>query len=145
MRTDLKSFKIHKGKKILDYRVGENLNLEKVRSYFKRNYKVEKIWQGARHILGILTKNNLIYFLKLSTSEGISIVTKNEYEWNNYFNQYYSGNDFVVPQNYDRGFYNKKYYFIITNYLKGESLDDIETNIAQIIKLSELIQKLPGK
>ncbi len=145
MRKNLKSFKIQKGKRILDYRLGENLDLNKVRDYFQKSYKVKKVWQGVRHILGILEKDNQNYFLKLSTSEGISIVTQNEYEWNNFFNLNYSGNDFVVPKNYDSGFYKKKYLYLITDYLKGELLGDINKYIPQIMKLSELIQKLPEK
>lgn len=145
MRTNLRSFKIYKGKKILDYRSGENLDLETVRDYFQKNYNVIKIWQGARHILGLLEKDGIEYFLKLSTSEGISIVTENEYKWNNFFHKNLLNRNFTVPQNYQKGFFKKKYYYLITDYLKGKLLDSVGKYILQIINLSELIQKLPGK
>ncbi|MBU1126896.1 hypothetical protein KKF11_00950, partial [Patescibacteria group bacterium] len=67
MTRVLDSFKIQKDGKILDYRLGENLNLDKIKDYFRKNYYVKKLWQGSRHILGILEKDNVIYFLKLST------------------------------------------------------------------------------
>lgn len=145
MRKDLKSFKIQKGKIFLDYRLGENLDLKKVSDYFQESYQIKKLWQGTRHVLGILKKKGVEYFLKLSTSEGISIVTKNEYKWNNYFNLNYSDNDFVVPKNYDGSLFNKKYYYIISDYLEGKLLNDVEKYLPQIIQLSESIQQLPKK
>ena len=81
MSSSLRSFKIHIGKKILDYRVGEQLNLKDIKSFFQKKYKIEKIWSGPRHIFSILIKNQNKYFLKLATSEGISLVTKNELKW----------------------------------------------------------------
>lgn len=147
----MKSFKIRSGKKILDYRLGENLDLGKIRDYFQKSYKVQKLWQGARHVLGILTKGNQTYFLKLSTSEGISVVTKNEYNWNNCFNKYFP-NDFRfrVPKNYDSGLYKKKYFYLITDYFDGKLICDINedathliTDIEEIILFSELIQQMP--
>lgn len=69
---DLKSFKIHFKNKILDYRLSDNLNLQKVKEFFQKNYQIKKIWKHPRHVLGILTKGNKTYFLKLSTSKGIS-------------------------------------------------------------------------
>lgn len=154
MARVLNSFKVRSGDKILDYRLGENLGLNKIKLFFQERYCVNKLWNGNRHILGILTKNDVTYFLKLSTSEGISIVTKNEYEWNNYFNQYFHKNfPFSVPKNYDSGLYREKYFYLVTDYFNGKlfcnvsdtykkSNDLIKYNL-KIIKLSELIQKMP--
>ena len=86
MTRVLGSFKVRSGNKILDYRLGEDLFLKKIKSSFQKIYRVKKLWKGPRHVLGILTKNNQVFFLKLATSEGISVVTQNEYYWNNYFN-----------------------------------------------------------
>lgn len=154
MSRVLNSFKVRSGDKILDYRLRENLGLNKIKLFFQERYCVNKLWNGNRHILGILTKNDVTYFLKLSTSEGISIVTKNEYEWNNYFNQNFSKNfPFSAPKNYDSGLYREKYFYLVTDYFNGKLLcnvsdtykksnDLIKYNL-KIIELSEFIQKMP--
>lgn len=148
----LNSFKIRFGNKLFDYRLSENLDLDQVKNFFHKKYQIKKLWQGPRHILGILLKNNKSYFLKLSTSEGISIVTKNEYYWNNYFNNYSLNPKYLVPKNYDSGLFKKKYFYLITEYFNGkllcetrdcESISDLVEFIPQIIDLSELIQQLP--
>ncbi|MBI2085770.1 hypothetical protein HYT74_00350 [Candidatus Daviesbacteria bacterium] len=141
----LNSFKVVSGNKILDYRLGENLDLGKIELFFSKNYYVKKLWNGGRHVLGILTKNSETYFLKLSTSEGISVITKNEYNWNDYFNKYFpSGFLYNVPKNYDSGFYKKKYFYLITEFFDGELLSFHLTDyISQVIELAELIQKMP--
>lgn len=147
----LNSFKVRSNGKILDYRLGEKLNLSKIKSFFQRSYNVKKLWHGSRHVLGILTKNNMDYFLKLSSGEGISVVTKNEYAWNNYFNKYLSKNNhYIVPRNRSSGLYENKYFYLIINYLDGKLLCDIGEDasclreyIPQVIELSEIIQQLP--
>lgn len=155
MAQVLNSFKIAFGNNTLDYRLGEDVNLSEIKLFFQRSYHVQKIWNGGRHVLGILIKNGITYFLKLSTSEGIGIVTKNEYHWNDYFTKYFSiGFPYRVPQNYDKGVYNKKYFYIITNYFEGELLCGVDSSgkdfnlltekIPFIIELSELIQKMPN-
>ncbi|MCL4416701.1 MAG: hypothetical protein M1365_08415 [Actinobacteria bacterium] len=147
----LNSFKIRSKNKILDYRLGKHLNLGEIKSFFQHNYHFEKLWNGNRHILGVLNKNGLKYFLKLSTSEGISVVTQNEYKWNNYFNQYFP-TEFPcrVPVNYESGFYKQKYFYLITSYLGEKPLCDIDGNANDLIKyipdvilISKLIQNMP--
>lgn len=151
----LNSFKVWVGSQVFDYRLGENLDLDSIKVFFQgQGYGIRKIWNGGRHAVGVLTKSGITYFLKLSTSEGISIVTKKEYYWNNYFNKYFPVNfPYVVPKNYDSGYYQDKYLYLITDYFEGEKLCDLndiqdKSNrltkyIHQIIELSELIQKLP--
>lgn len=75
---NISAFKIKVDGKVLDYRLGCDLNLDKVREFFEKKYKVVKIWQGGRHVLGVLEKGGREYFLKLATTEGISAVTKVE-------------------------------------------------------------------
>lgn len=155
MTRVLNSFKVRSGSKVLDYRLGGNLDLREIENFFQeKGYEVRKIWNGSRHVLGLLEKGKT-FFLKLSSSEGISIVTKNEYKWNNYFNQHLSIDFYRVPENYDSGFYQKKYYYLITDYFDGkllcetresyESVKTLNAYIPRLIELSELIQKLPGK
>lgn len=147
----LKSFKIRSGSKLLDYRSGEKLNLSKIKSFFQGKFNVKKIWQGSRHVLGVLNRDNKDYFLKLSTSKGISLVTRNEYGWNDYFNKYFPRNyPFQVPRNYDCGLYENIFFYLITDYLDGKLLCDINESATQltsytenIILLSELIQQMP--
>lgn len=146
MVNHLNSFKIRSGNKTFDYRLGKNLNLDGIKTFFQRKgYEVLKVWNGGRHAVGVLTKSGVTYFLKLSTSEGISIVTKNEYNWNNYFNKYFPPDfPYCVPKNYDSGVYKGNYFYLITNYFDGELLSSRLTEyISQVIELSELIQKMP--
>ncbi|MDD5415601.1 MAG: hypothetical protein PHE48_01190 [Candidatus Daviesbacteria bacterium] len=150
MTRVLNSFKVRAGNKTFDYRSGKKLNLNQVKLFFQKNYQVKKLWNGNRHVLGILTKSDVGYFLKLSTSEGISAVTKNEYKWNDYFCKYTEVSNYFVPKNHDRGYYQKKYFYLITDYFDGKLICEINgdvnnlvTHIDDIILLSELIQKMP--
>ena len=157
MRRNLGAFKIKVGKKILDYRSGKNLNLDEVKNFFNRKYKVKKLWQGPRHVLGEVEKSDKKLFLKLSTTEGIGVVTKNEYNWNEEFNSQIkrSNSDYWVPKNYDCGFYKNKLFYLITDKLEGEFLakEPVKSKISQtfiaslpkVIAFSQLIQSLKVK
>lgn len=154
MSPNLKSFKIRSGEKILDYRLGQKFDLNKIKSFFQEDYEVKKIWQGSRHVFAILIKKGLIYFLKLSTSEGISIVTKNEFNWNNYFNKHFPPDfGYRVPKNNGSGLYKNRYFYLITDYFAGPLIcplngitkesDQLMEYLPQVIEFSEVIQKLP--
>lgn len=154
MNRILNSFKIRSGTRILDYRLGENLDLNKIKIFFQeKDYQFKNLWYVGRHITGILTKGSTPYFLKISTSEGMSVVTKREYDWNDYFNKYFPKDfPFYVPKNFDKGSYRSKYFYIISEYFDGKLLcntnDTFEKSnhliqyIPKIIELSELIQKM---
>ena len=154
MKKNLGAFKIEVDGKILDYRLGKNLKLADVRNFFNTKYKVKKLWQGPRHVLGELEKSDKKLFLKLSTSEGISAVTKNEYNWNEEFNNQVKRpkSNYWVPKNYDCGLYPNKLFFLITDKLEGEFLakTPAESKISQtfistipnVITFSQLIQEL---
>lgn len=154
MQHKLKAFQIRVNGDILDYRLGEKLNLEKVRSFFEKKYNVKKLISGGRHIFGMLEKNNRTLFLKLSTTEGISAMTKNEYNWNEQFNKLVprKSSNFWVPQNEDFGIYNGNLFYLITDQFYGQLLTprpekinpsiDFINQILRIIKFSELIQGL---
>lgn len=156
MNKDLRSFKVNSEGKILDYRISEKLSLNEIEAYFKKNgYKVRRIWNGNRHMLGVLTKAGVKFFLKLSTSVGISVVTQDEYNWNNFFLKYFPKDLlFKVPISYSSGFYQDKYFYLITDYFDGKLLCEISDTyrksdyltqyLPQIIELSEQIQKLPS-
>lgn len=87
MRKNLPAFQVSVDGRKLDYRLGEKISLDQVTSFFSKKYSVEKIWQGQRHVLANLEKNGQKLFLKLATTEGISVLTKIEYDWNEKFNQ----------------------------------------------------------
>ena len=152
--SHLKAFQIKIGSKLLDYRLSRQLNLKQVQLFFKKNYSVNKLWVGGRHILGLLEKNNQSLFLKLSTTEGISALTKNEYLWNEQFNKLIPRNlsKFWVPENKDCGIYKENLFYLITDNLNGQLLTNTPTksksssillkNINLIIEFSESIKKL---
>lgn len=155
MSRNLNSFKIQAGNKILDYRTGRNLNLAEVKAFFSKKYQVQNIWSGPRHIFGLLKKGNITLFLKLSTSEGISLTTRREFEWNNYFQENFPGNlPFGAPENFDSGFYKKIYFYIICDYFQGnllcslnagsKEINKIADYIPSVVEFSRVIQNLPA-
>jgi len=157
MGKRLGAFKIRVGQRVLDYRLGKNLNLDDVKNYFSRKYKIKKLWQGPRHVLGELEKSNQELFLKLSTTEGIGEVTKNEYNWNDEFNSQIKRADsnYWAPKNYDCGLYQNKLFFLITDKLEGEFLaktpakskisQTFISSLPNVITFSQLIQELDIK
>ena len=157
MRKNLGAFEIKVGKKILDYRLGANLNLDDVNIFFSKKYRVRKLWQGARHVLGELKKSDKNLFLKLSTTEGVSAVGKIEYNWNEEFNSQIKrpSSNYWVPKNYDCGIYHNKLFFLITDKLEGELLakTPAESKISQtfissipdVTAFSQLIQEMDIK
>jgi len=148
----MKAFEIKVEGKSLDYRVPGMLDLADVRAFFERKYEVLKIWEGGRHVLAGVKKDGSVLFLKLATSEGISAVTKVEYDWNDDFNKNAGRKaHFWVPINFDCGFYKNKFFYLITDKFKGRLLvnwpgskktDFMSGNIDQILDFCEFIQKL---
>ena len=150
----LKAFQIKIDNKVLDYRLGKQLDLDNIRSFFKKDYSVKKLWTGGRHIFGLLEKRKRVFFLKLSTTEGISELTKNEYKWNDEFNKLVSRKlfRFWVPKNEDSGFYYGNLFYLLTDNFEGELLaekpDQLQisslflNSINHIIEFSKLIQEL---
>ena len=157
MKKNLGAFKIEADGKILDYRLGKNLKLADVRNFFNKKYKVKKLWQGPRHVLGELEKSDKKLFLKLSTTDGIGAVTKNEYNWNDEFNNQIkrSTSNYWAPKNYDCGLYQNKLFFLITDKLEGEFLaktpakskisQTFISSLPNVITFSQLIQELDIK
>ena len=148
----MKAFEIKVGGKSLDYRVPHKLDLDDVRRFFEKRYEVVKIWQGGRHVLLDVKKDGRNLFLKLATSEGISAVTKVEYDWNNAFNgQIDRKLQFWVPKNVEYGFFKSKLFYIVTDKFEGELIsdwpktkqaDEVLGTIGKIIDLCEFIQGL---
>lgn len=147
----LDAFKVKFHGKILDYRIGKELDLEKVRVFFESQYGVEKLWSGGRHVLGILKDSKKKLFLKLATTEGISAVTMREYKWNSVYNKASPKNSqFYVPLNYKSGYYNNLFY-LITQYFEGDVLCNFHQtrgngklleSLSSVIDFSEIVQQL---
>src|SRR5437868_1117130 len=112
MFTIDKAFEVTLNGKPLDYRKGQPLNLDEVISFFQKDYEVTKLWNGGRHALGTLKKGNQELFLKLATTEGISVLTQIEYAWNDAFNREVprEASRFWVPKNFTSGTYNNFFY-----------------------------------
>ena len=83
----MKAFTIKLNGQLLDYRKSKNLDLVNVRNFFSNKYKVKKLWQEQRHVLGIVEKDDRKLFLKLATTQGIGAVTQIEYKWNDELNR----------------------------------------------------------
>lgn len=144
------AFKVTRSGRKFDYRVGQHLPLNEIKKYFEETYKVKKLWQGKRHVLGIVQIKGEEAFLKLSTTPGISIRTETERIWNDQINRYSQDPNFVVPKNISSGYYKNKLFYMITEYFQGPLIADIglkrnniDKNVDKIIKVSEIIQKLP--
>lgn len=136
----MKAFQIKVDGKILDYRKTETLNLEKVNKYFARKYRVIKLWQEQRHVLGIVEKANRELFLKLATTEGIGVVTQIEYNWNAEFNRLVPRNSkFWVPQNRDSGFTTSCFIWLpISLRERGWRKDRKRGSLTKILKSTSL-------
>lgn len=150
----MKAFQIKVDGKLLDYRLGHKVNLNAFSNHLTtKEYKVIKLWQEKRHAVGIIEKNNIEYFVKLSTSGGINKTTQNEFLWNEKFNQENprENSDYWVPENIDSGYF-EKLYFMITDFSKGNLLSnkpipgyeisDMSKYLNEIINFSEMIQEI---
>lgn len=112
------AFKVTKDGQIYDYRVPQQLDITDIINFFSTKYKVSDLKQAGRHVTGILNDGKKDFFLKLSTTKGISIISQNEYKWNAEFNKK-ENVQFQVPKNVTFGEYNGLYYFL-TEMLRGE-------------------------
>lgn len=150
--SGLKAFKIIKNGKELDYRLGKKIDLTQAEAFFALKYKVKSLVMDTRHVTGIIEEDGKGYFLKLSTTEGMSILSENEYKWNDAFNAQFSSElNFRVPINHDSGYYQDLFY-MITEKFNGELIcplrqepsntQILESQIDNIIKFSELIQSM---
>lgn len=158
----MKAFTIKVGDKLLDYRLGQSVDLQAFSDHLKqKGYEIEKVWNEKRHAVGIIYKSNIKLFVKLATSEGISRLTQNEFEWNEQFNKLNprGTSNFWVPTNFDIGYFSTKgrsssggenLFYLITDYGQGEQISShqpgsekyLEQTLGEIIEFAELIQSL---
>ncbi|MBI2621874.1 MAG: hypothetical protein HYW63_04510 [Candidatus Levybacteria bacterium] len=152
----MKAFTIKVGDKFLDYRLGHKINIASFGKELKgKGYGIEKLQMEGRHVIGTLGRSNKKFFVKLATSEGMSWLTQNEFEWNNQFNKQNSrkNSNFWVPINYDSGYFQKYLFYAIYDFVEGEKITEygssnqilLKETIEEIINFSELIQNLDIK
>lgn len=151
-----RAFEVVKNGKPYDYRVGVTLDLTQISQFFQhRGYDVLSCTHGARHALVRLSKNNMSFFAKVATSQGINILTENEAQWNNQFHKLSADTRFVVPENIETGYMqigDAHYFYLVTTELLGYPLVDFqspesaegvtERQWEKVIDLSEYIQSL---
>lgn len=145
----LEAFKLKYKGRVLDYRIGQNQDLDAVANFFSPRYKIHSIENSHRHVIGTLQSNNQYFFLKLAKSEGIGVITEIEASWNKKFNtQYPRPSSFWVPQNIETGYFNDLFY-LITEKFEGKLLTipdegkKLSRNILdKVIDLAEIIQSL---
>ena len=114
------AFKVVKDGQTFDYRIPATLNLSDITNFFSVHYKVISIQQTGRHVTGIFNDGSRDLFLKLATTQGISILTKNEFAWNEAFNKI-PNPKLQVPKNVISGEYNGLFYSL-TEKLAGQPL-----------------------
>ncbi len=141
----MKAFDINIGGKIFDYRLGKRLDQKEVEIFFqKKGYFIEKYLSYPRHLCALISKNDNVMFMKLSTSKGISAVTENEAAWNDYMKIQAHPTGVLVPKIHDRGYYNNLFFYMITDYLDGPhpTASVVLANTDRIIDLTEKIMSL---
>lgn len=153
MPNVLPAFTVEHNGKLLDYRIGRDVDLEAIRGHFSPRYEVKRLWRHPRHVLGFLQKGNEKLFLKVATSEGIGVITKNEANFNKQYNRVVPSDlPFRVPRFYDEGYIANKLYYHIAERFEGKLLCPHDTperatriveRIPQVIAFAEFIQTLP--
>jgi hypothetical protein len=107
-----------------NYRKSEKIDLDLVAKYFQsKDYKIIKISQPWRHVTAIMERNQKKYFLKLASTQGVGVLTKNEPEFNygmqNVIKSQTDFNLFLLPKVYETGNLEGLFYYIC-DYIEGE-------------------------
>jgi hypothetical protein len=91
----------------------------------KKGYKVTKIERPWRHVVAVIEKDNRRLFFKMATTVKTSKMTENEYNWNKLVGlQLNSKSPFLVPQNIEQDFFQKRLFFFIGDYFGNQTLAD---------------------
>lgn len=120
----------------------------------KKSYEVLKIERLWRHVTAIIKKDSQLLFFKMATTIKTGKMTKNEFEWSERVNSQLNPQaPFRVPQNYERGLFQKKLFFFISDYFGGQTLADkyppnskqLDKWIPQIAQAAHLISQIKYK
>ena len=107
-----------------DHVKNEKLNLEEVGRYFEsKGYKVQKLEQPWRHVVGQVKFENEKLFVKLASTTGAGERTINEATWNRNLNVVWKKyiTTFKTPKIFDDGYFEDRYWFI-GEYVFGKPL-----------------------
>ncbi len=132
-----------------DHVTEQKLNLEEVGRYFEsKGYKVQKLEQPWRHIVGLLKFENEKLFLKLASTSGIGERTINEAEWDKNTNTVWKKyiTTFKTPKLFDEGYFQDRYWFI-GEYVFGKPIAEVSgknSNIESkdLIKSAEIAKEI---
>jgi len=151
-QSEKKVFKTASGK---NYRDAEDLNKEKIKSFFEnKGYKVTNIKQPWRHFVAILEKDGQKHFLKMASGPGIAERTKNEVQFNKEVFKLVQKNKidyFNVPEIITEGYYQKYYYFICQYYDSDLTATknppdpkNLQQWLSQVVKINRFLDSLPN-
>jgi hypothetical protein len=137
------AFSIRQNGKLLDYRHGQRVDEEAVRAFFGKSYEIVELIAEPRHVVGILKHHGTPVFMKLATSEGISVLTKREYDFNEAFHKQYPNHElFTVPKNIEEGYFTPELYYLITQYFEGPMLSPHDASTNKIASLANYIDPI---
>lgn len=89
-----------------------------------KGYKVENLDKPWRHVVAVIKRDSQNFLFKMATTQVTGKRTQNEFYWNeavNYTTPSYRLS-FTVPKNIDHGFYQKKLFYMVTEFFEGETL-----------------------
>ena len=104
------------------------MNLEEVGRYLEsKGYKVQKLEQPWRHVVGLVKFENEKLFVKMASTPGIGDRTINEAAWNRNTNSVLKKyiTTFKTPKLFDEGYFQDKYWFI-GEYVFGKPLAEVD-------------------
>ncbi len=105
---------------LLNYRDALSLSLKPLETFFtSHGYLVKSIRQESRHVIALLDQGGKEYISKICSTDGIRVVTEQEYAWNDAYNLVNTDMRFVVPKNKECGTTSDGYFYIITDFFEG--------------------------
>lgn len=120
----------------------------------KKGYSVIKIWRPWRHVVAIVKKDNQPLFFKMATTLKTSQMTENEFNWNKrVLKQLDPQAPFIVPQNIEKGYFQKRLFFVINEYFGDQTLAEkyppqtkrLDQWTIKIAQASYLISQINGE
>lgn len=132
----------------------KKLNLEDIGRYLEdKGYKVQKLEQPWRHVVGTVRYENEKLFLKLASTKEIGERTENEAYWDSRVNDNWKKfiTTFGSPKVFDDGYYKDRYWFI-ASYVTGKPLAEVgkevgmtDDDLLQAAKMAKEIIDLTPK
>ncbi|MBU0569283.1 aminoglycoside phosphotransferase family protein [Patescibacteria group bacterium] len=104
----------------------KKIALEPVRKFLQeKGYAVINLHQQWRHVSGLVRKNNKELFFKMATTIKTGRMTKVEFSWNELVSKNLPPDaPFKVPYGVEKGLYDERLFFFISEYFDSETLAD---------------------